>query len=301
MSAGPTGPASPDPTEHYLGLGWIVWDQVMQVAAYPPENQKVPAEHGFGQVGGPVVRALLLLRGFGAEVELVGAVGTDLPGDRARSELTGAGVGAGRVRVDPAAPTRTAQVWLASDTGSRTVVYTPDGPEPEPVAAALDGVAAVLLDGRHPEPATALIRAAGQRGVPVAMDMGGYRSYLPELIGGVDILVGSARTWDTLASALGHPGPVELMRALPGTTCVLTDGPERVQAAHGPELVDYRPTPVPVVDSNGAGDVFFGAFVWARTHGSELAPAVGFAARAAGLKCTRLGNQGLPRLSELEL
>jgi sugar/nucleoside kinase (ribokinase family) len=300
VSPGPTGPAPPDLTERYLGLGWIVWDRVMQLAAYPWENHKVPAEHGFGQVGGPVVRALMLLRGFGAEADLVGAVGRDPAGDRARSELAAAGVGTGRVRVDPVAPTRSAQVWLANDTGSRTVVYTPDGPELEPVEAALDGVAAVLLDGRHPEPATGLIRAARQRGVPAAMDMGGYRSYLPELIAGVDILVGSARTWGRLATELGHSEPVELMRSLTRTTCVLTDGPERVQAVHGPELVDYRPTPVRVVDSNGAGDVFFGAFVWARTHGSDLARSVGFASVAAGLKCTRLGNRGLPRLSELD-
>ena len=56
---------------------------------------------------------------------------------------------------------------------------------------------------------------------------------------------------------------------------------------------------VDVVDTNGAGDVFHGAWAMAIGAGADSQSAAGFAAAAAALKCTRRnGRAGIPNFQQ---
>jgi sugar/nucleoside kinase (ribokinase family) len=273
----------------------------MQLHAFPNENHKMAARNCFTQAGGPIVRALLLLRRFGEATRLIGAVGDDLFGKLVRSELDRHGVDTTWVVSDPEAATRIAHVWLAANTGSRTIAYSPAGPEviAEVDGAVLDNAAVLLLDGRHPRPASRLASLALGRGVSVAIDMGNYKERLSDLVNAANIVIGPRVTWARLAQEHGYSTPLEAMMNLGEATCVLTDGPERVLAVDGGHGIEYNPAPVLAVDSNGAGDVFFAAFVWARMNQQPIAPAIRFASCAAATKCGRLGNEKLPLLEDI--
>lgn len=67
------------------------------------------------------------------------------------------------------------------------------------------------------------------------------------------------------------------------------------QGSHGGILYDgtqwktYPAFAVDAVDSNGAGDVFHGAFAFAQVQGLDSAERCIFASAASALKCTKLG------------
>ena len=64
----------------------------------------------------------------------------------------------------------------------------------------------------------------------------------------------------------------------------------------GEKPIPIEPYPVEAVDSNGAGDMFAGAFLYAISHGHDLPAAGDFASRAAARVVSRFG----PRLSASE-
>ncbi|HEU5316126.1 MAG TPA: PfkB family carbohydrate kinase, partial [Chloroflexota bacterium] len=112
-----------------------------------------------------------------------------------------------------------------------------------------------------------------------------------------------------------HPG-AEQVPALEGERLLEVAGRLR---SHGPRVVvvtegehgswcaseegEYhvRAFPVPhMVDTTGAGDVFHGAFLFARALGREVREALEMAAATAALKCRALGGRtGIPTLEEV--
>ena len=69
---------------------------------------------------------------------------------------------------------------------------------------------------------------------------------------------------------------------------VITQG-KRGGIVYDGELTSYGIIDTPVVDSNGAGDVFHGAFAFAMTQGWDYRKCAMFASATSSLKCTRVG------------
>lgn len=59
----------------------------------------------------------------------------------------------------------------------------------------------------------------------------------------------------------------------------------------GDRQTEVPAAPVKAVDTNGAGDMFAGAFLWAVTHGHNYAQAAWLANQAAGLVVSQYGNR----------
>ena len=56
-----------------------------------------------------------------------------------------------------------------------------------------------------------------------------------------------------------------------------------------------------MVDTTGAGDVYHGAFLFARVRGRSVRDSLLLASATAALKCRRLGGRaGIPSLAEAE-
>ena len=73
---------------------------------------------------------------------------------------------------------------------------------------------------------------------------------------------------------------------------VITRGAEGAITFDGTELAEIPPHKVHAVDSNGAGDMFAGAFLYAITRGEDFPTAGRFASLAAGRVVSKYG----PRL-----
>jgi sugar/nucleoside kinase (ribokinase family) len=125
----------------------------------------------------------------------------------------------------------------------------------------------------------------GEAGVgdgPAPNPMGLPEGAVPELRG--EELLGAARR----------------MRALGPPVAVVTEG-EHGSWCAAPEGEFHTPAfPVaPVVDTTGAGDVFHGAFLYARAQGWSLRRALRLGAAVGALKCRALGGRaGIPTLEE---
>jgi sulfofructose kinase len=268
-------------------LGIVARDLVFRVAQLPPQPGKLTA-HGLQRVGGGMSgSSSVAVARLGGTVSFWGRLGDDPEGHALRAELQAHGVSV-PAPAEPGTETPTAAV-LVADNGERLLaVYRGrlnDSPDWLPLAQ-LVSVQAVLADFRWPAGARALFAAARERGLPSVLDadMGdpdGVRSLLP----GVQHAVFSEAG---LAEAAG-PGDVE--QALRQVQAL---GPAVVGVTLGERgsmfLLDgvvHRIAAVPVAarDTNGAGDVFHGAYTLALAEGRRVLDAAHWASAAAALKC----------------
>lgn len=120
-----------------------------------------------------------------------------------------------------------------------------------------------------------------------------FKDGLTEMLGdGVDLLFCNE------AEALGYTGADNVEAALEAlkSVCrglVLTRGAEGALIWDGQRTHHIEPLPVRAVDTNGAGDLFAGAFLYAITHGHDFPNAGRLAAAASARLVTEFG----PRLA----
>ena len=119
-----------------------------------------------------------------------------------------------------------------------------------------------------------------------------FRGGLEEMIGeGVDLLFANeneAKAWtgkDAIQDALD-----ELKKI--AKTIVMTLGPKGALIFDGDRNIAIDPVPAKAIDTNGAGDMFAGAFLYALTSGHDHAAAGKLASRAASQTVSHFG----PRL-----
>lgn len=277
----------------------------MVAETYPRENSKIAAGDCYEHVGGPVVRALMTLSRFGISTTLVGAVGTDALGREVIAALERWPIDVTNVMAAPDRSTRQAHVWLSASTGSRTIVYDgrdeSDSIDGDRDGRILDGISWLHLDGREFQQARALADAARERGIDVSLDLGAFKPGLPELVERCTLVIGPRPTWEEIAESGGWRDGDALIGAIADrTTCVVTEGPRRALAVRADERVTVEPEEVLAVDSNGAGDVFAGAFVWGELEGLGLSRTLAVAAAAAAWKCKGRGNAAIPGRGDLD-
>ena len=120
-----------------------------------------------------------------------------------------------------------------------------------------------------------------------------FRGGLEDMIGnGVDLLFANdveAEAWtskdDVREAAIGLHEVAKVV--------VITLGAKGALVYDGNAFIDIAPNPIQAVDSNGAGDMFAGAFLYAVSAGHDYATAGKLASRAAATTVSHFG----PRLS----
>jgi sugar/nucleoside kinase (ribokinase family) len=80
------------------------------------------------------------------------------------------------------------------------------------------------------------------------------------------------------------------LQALAHTVC-LTQGPQGSEIVQGGQSLHVPATPVKAIDTNGAGDMFAGCFLFAVTHGHSAEVAARLANRAAAQVVGQHGNR----------
>jgi sugar/nucleoside kinase (ribokinase family) len=74
-------------------------------------------------------------------------------------------------------------------------------------------------------------------------------------------------------------------------TVCLTRGPKGCIVVQGQQRIEVPAVPTKAVDTNGAGDMFAGAFLFGITHGQSPAQAAALANRAAAAVVSQHGNR----------
>jgi sugar/nucleoside kinase (ribokinase family) len=138
---------------------------------------------------------------------------------------------------------------------------------------------------------------AKAHGVPTALTLSDVsminfcRAGLQAMVGdGLDYLFANEEEAQTWCGTTDLDAIVAQLRKLAGTVC-LTRGPKGCIVLHGDDRVAVPAVPTQAVDTNGAGDMFAGAFLYGITHGMTEAKAAALANRAAATVVAQYGNR----------
>jgi len=261
-------------------LGDLMADVVVAHDGPIAAGSDTPARIRF-RPGGSAANAAAWLAHAGAEVTLIGRVGTDAAADVALGGLDGVEL---RVTRDPERPTGTCVVLVAPG-GERTMLPDPGandalstGDVPEDVFAG-GGVLhvsgyALLRHGPRAAALTAMDRAR-DAGMKISVDPASAAPLAKDpvfldRITPIDLLLPNEDEVEVLGRQLNVP------------EIVITRGARGSTWTDGFETVEERAMPADVIDTTGAGDAFAAGFlsVWPGSVAAALAAGARLAAEA---------------------
>lgn len=283
-----------------IGIGSTVYDMLMVVNRFPQEDTKQRGLETRIQGGGPCATALVAASRLGLTTAYMGTVGDDSFGQYMLDDLNRWGVDTSHVRVEHGAVSYHSAVLLNQETGTRTCVWNPGTvhpPEPEQLdERALRACRALHLDGHMLDAAIHAAEICHEAGIPVCLDAGGVYPGIERLLPLVSLLIPSEEfALRFTGEATAENAALCLMQRYHPQVIVITQGSRGglILDEHG--LRRYASFPVRVLDSNGCGDTFHGAFLAGFLGGMQADDACAYASAAAAIKCTRLGaRQGMP-------
>lgn len=289
-----------------LGYGLVNVDDVVVVKQLVYDG-KTTSETTFRQVGGPVPVALQTYTRLGGTTSFAGTIGDDLPGkyliDRLNETITNPCLCVGQN-----ATTSRSIVLVERESGARTIVNIPatttSPPDISCLTRQLGPGITIHLDGRDLDTSLVLANAARNAGALVSIDLGTMRPGREALLSLCDIIIASKSGSAGLTP--DHPDDIErqlsVMRHFGANVVGITLAEQgvvvgdRTKTYHLPAFqVDT------VVDTNGAGDCFHGAFLYAYANLTKnLVESAKFAQASVAIKIKALGNDvGLPEFGQV--
>lgn len=277
-----------------VGIGACVMDTLYNVPNYPTEDTKLRATGSKPAGGGPVATGLVAAQKLGEQTAYIGNLSDDNGGAFLTKDFEKYGVKTDLVEVKAGYRSFTSVIWLSAASTSRTCVFD-RGDLPALVLndrqkEAIKNAKVLMVDGNELEAAIEGAKFARENGTLVLYDAGGLYEGVERLLPYADILIPSEEF------ALGHTGAdnVEdaarkLMSTYNPKVVVITMGKKGGIILENGEITYYPIYDTPVVDSNGAGDVFHGAYAAALVKGYSYLKACHYSSAVSGLKCTGVG------------
>ncbi len=289
-----------------VGIGACVMDTLYSVPSYPREDTKMRATGSKPAGGGPVATGLVAASKLGESAAYIGNLSTDNGGIFLKSDFEKYGVDTSLVNVLDGYRSFTSVLWLAADSTTRTCVFD-KGDLPclvlnEGQLDAIKNAELLMVDGNEMDAAVAAARYAKAVGTKVLYDCGGLYDGVERLLAYTDIMIPSEEF------SLGHTGCAtveEAAKKLYNTyhpaVVVITQGKKGGIIYDGKVLKSYPIYPAVVVDSNGSGDVFHGAFAAAVVKGFDYEKCCHFSSAVSGIKCTGVGaRESVPDYQTVE-
>lgn len=288
-----------------VGIGSATLDFFGVMDRFPSPDGKADLSQFSLQGGGNAATALATVARLGLDASFCGKISDDFFGQYIRLGLEESGVNVDGLRVEPGRVSPFSFISLEAASDKRMVYQTPGSCSPlthdEMDLGLLDGAAALILDGYHIQAGTKAAEYAHEKGIPVLLDASCLMEGMGEIFPLVSVLVAAERfsaevaprsSWQETMLELGRMGP---------EVVVITLGKEGSVGLMGKKMVHQGPLSVDVVDTSGAGDVFYGALTFAYLQEWSLEKMMQFASTAAGLSCRFLGGRlGIPKLEEIE-
>lgn len=272
-----------------LGYEGTLEDFIAQLRG---EDGKSAAEDVLVTGGGPVANALVACARLGMHASYAGVLSDDASGAFLQENFVRCGVATDLIK-RAAGRAFTSYILLSRSSGTRTVVFdrgTLKGPSPEQCRAAVERADILHLDGNFLEGALCAAAYAKERGVKVSLDAGGLYEGIERLLPYVDLLIPSEEfALGITGAATAREAALQLARRYSPERLVITQGSRGGVYLQGGEVMAYRAWPVDCADSNGAGDVFHGAYLAAYADGLDAGACCRFAGAVSALKCTKVG------------
>ncbi len=282
----------------FIGQAYI--DITFLVDRIPQGDEKTVARDFAVAFGGNAVTAAFACARLGIVPDLLATLGDDWLGrmfmDMASSY---------RMPLHVRKVERSSLSFIMPNNGKRAIVRCRDDNYLHPFPQLnLNGCRTLHIDGHQGDAAIAYARLARERGILVSLDGGGVRDNTMELLSFVDVAMVSERFCEQLG------------RSAEDTIGLLADKGCRVAGVtlgehglvwqeRGQGLSRLPALAVPadkIVDTNGAGDLFHGAYVFSQMNwpGREWEFHFRFARAASAFGVQHLGNEArLPRMDDV--
>lgn len=277
-----------------VGIGACVFDTLYSVPTYPTEDTKMRAMGSKVAGGGPVATGLVAAQKLGAETAYIGVLSDDNGGAYLKRDFEKYGCDTSLIEIRSGYRSFASVLWLSLDTAARTCVFDRGDLPPLVLSEAQrDAIAEaeiLMVDGNELDAAVEAAVYARQNGTRVLYDCGGLYPNVERLLEHTDIMIPSEEF------AMGHTGcqtAEDAAKALYARyrpqVVVVTQGKRGGILFDGERLVSYPIYPAKVVDSNGSGDVFHGAFAAGLVKGFDFEACCHFSSAVSAIKCMGIG------------
>jgi len=277
-----------------VGIGANVFDTLYTVPSFPKEDTKMRAVASKTAGGGPVATGLVAASKLGIDTAYIGVLSDDNGGRFLKEDFIKYGVDVGFIEVKSGYRSFASVLWLAEDTTTRTCVFDKGDLPPlelnDEQKNAVKNAEILMVDGNEMDAAVEAAKIAKQNGTRVLYDCGGLYEGVERLLKHTDIMIPSEEF------ALGHTGEnsvedaaKKLYETYNPEVVVITRGKKGGMLFNGKDFLEYPIYPAKVVDSNGSGDVFHGAFAAAIIKGYDFEKCCHFSSAVSAIKCMGVG------------
>jgi len=282
------------PNLDVVGIGAAVYDTLMLTPSFPEEDTKLRSSRILFQGGGPCTTALVAMAKLGVKAGFIGAVGDDHAGDYIAQDLERFGVDTQYLLRRAGCISFYSFVILNQSRSTRTCVAypgtVPPTTEEEIPVKVIQNAKVLHLDGNNLTAAVHAARIARAAGVPVCLDAGSPYPHIETLLPFIDWLIPSEEFVRKFTGKSDvEAGARMLYSEYKPSTLIVTQGVQGGFFCRADGIQRYSSFKVDAIDTNGAGDVFHGAFIAGRLKGMNETNAAVFASAVSALKCTGFG------------
>lgn len=280
-------------------IGSLNLDRTYRMRRLPGEGESLHATERLISSGGKGANQAVAAAKLGADVALVGAVGTDSAGEYLLKAVADAGVRIEGIARVPDMQTGEAVIFV--DDEGRNLIVVSEGANAatdRAVASRAPDASVGWVVGGFEVPDDVVLAGAEYAaavGARFVVNPSPFRSIPPALVGAIEILVVNEHE---LAQAIGHAIDTDSDVALESArgflrvpTLVVTLGSRGAVTVGESGVLRVPAVPVTAVDTSGAGDAFTGAFVTCLADGASLEEATAFAVSVGAFAATRNGTQ----------
>ena len=284
-----------------LFIGQTYIDIVFIAQSIPTGDEKAVADDYAVSFGGNAVTAAFCCAKLGIRPDLLTSLADDWLGQMFSAMAARYGM-----PIHPRKVKESSLSFVMPHNGQRAILRCRDSNYLHPFPQLnLDGCRALHLDGHQPDAAIHYAKRCREKNIMTSLDGGGLRENTNELLEFIDVAIVSERLCEQMQLSASA-----MLAHLKSKGCKIggvTLGREGLVWFDGTNENRTMPAlPVPeaeVIDTNGAGDVFHGAYVYSflRDAEADWAQHFRFARAASAHKIRHLGNEaGLPTLSDIQ-
>lgn len=277
-----------------VGIGANVFDTLYNIPTYPTEDTKMRAVASKTAGGGPVATGLVAAQKLGEDAAYIGVLSDDNGGKFLKEDFLKYGVKTDLIEVKSGYRSFASVLWLCADTATRTCVFDKGNLPPlelnEAQKQAICDARILMVDGNEMDAAVEAAKIAKANNTKVLYDCGGLYEGVERLLAITDIMIPSEEfSLSHTGCATAEEAAKKLYETYNPEIVVITQGKRGGILYDGKEIIAYPIYPAVVVDSNGSGDVFHGAFAAAVIKGYNYLKCCHFSSAVSALKCTGVG------------
>jgi sulfofructose kinase len=284
-----------------LFIGHTYIDVTFICSHFPTGDEKALADDYAVSFGGNAVTAAFCCAKLGIVPDLLTTLGDDWLSRMFRDMASKYSIPLHSRKVKEASLS-----FIMPNNGKRAIVRCRDDDHLHPFPTLnLNGCRALHLDGHQPDAALHYAKLCREQGILTSLDGGAVRENTDELLRHIDIAVVSERMCEQMALS-----PSEMLDYLKGRGCkvgAVTLGERGVvwyDEKGAPREMPALAVPFErVIDTNGAGDIFHGSYLysWLARPYAPWADHFSFARSASAHSVQHLGiEESLPTLQDVE-